>query len=309
MLSFLDKNKNNSNQKLKNGNNNMNAVDGSDGSDGNIDVSISFDNVRQGAIHLVHECIRQADDDLKQSNNDNNDDDDDDEIRAMKQTMEKDSIDYFTRIFAFYQNSIIRNTNIIDYENNDNDPKIRYKARIVSSIGTSGGKCPRWHIDHVPIRLVMSLKGPGCVYIPHELEYKFCINNNNNNGNNNHGKEGVLFNRKALNGMDIDDTIIANEMIMPMKETSEKLLTVAAKANEAVLLMGRCWEEKKKQESCCCNSGNDNTDDDTCESSISSSDCNTLLPKAVPHRSPLLGENEKRILLTIDIEPKLRVVE
>jgi hypothetical protein len=41
----------------------------------------------------------------------------------------------------------------------------KFKARIVATRGPSGTKCPRWHVDHVPLRWIQSLVGPGCDYV------------------------------------------------------------------------------------------------------------------------------------------------
>ena len=42
----------------------------------------------------------------------------------------------------------------------------RIRARIVASRGPAAStKCPQWHIDHVPIRWIQSLVGPGCDYV------------------------------------------------------------------------------------------------------------------------------------------------
>lgn len=44
-------------------------------------------------------------------------------------------------------------------------PCSEYKARIVATRGPSGTKCPRYHVDHVPMRWIQSLVGPGCDYV------------------------------------------------------------------------------------------------------------------------------------------------
>lgn len=38
-----------------------------------------------------------------------------------------------------------------------------FRARIVATRGAT--KCPRWHFDHVPVRWIQSLVGPGCEYL------------------------------------------------------------------------------------------------------------------------------------------------
>ena len=63
-----------------------------------------------------------------------------------------------------------------------------FKARVVATRGPSGTKCPRWHVDHVPMRWVQSLVGPGCDYVV--------------------GSDGIQWD--AVNGIDISDTDQAN---------------------------------------------------------------------------------------------------
>jgi len=56
-------------------------------------------------------------------------------------------------------------------------PNEKYKVRIVSSRGKKGQKCPRWHIDHVNLRLILALHGPGvCYAAPTENHYESFVN-------------------------------------------------------------------------------------------------------------------------------------
>lgn len=65
----------------------------------------------------------------------------------------------------------------------------QFKARIVSTRGTSGTKCPRYHVDHVPMRWVQSLVRPGCDYVV--------------------GSDGICW--EAINGMEeVDSNEAAN---------------------------------------------------------------------------------------------------
>lgn len=93
------------------------------------------------------------------------------------------------------------------------------KARIVASRGPVGTKCPRFHLDHVPVRLIMSLVGPGCDYIPE------------------HKGDSSNVDRSALNTLDLDDSIRANRIIVP-----DEKFVVHSKVGEAVVLMGREWD-------------------------------------------------------------------
>jgi hypothetical protein len=43
-----------------------------------------------------------------------------------------------------------------------------FKARVVATRGSQGTKCPRWHYDHVPLRHIQALVGPGCDYVVSE---------------------------------------------------------------------------------------------------------------------------------------------
>lgn len=168
-------------------------------------------------------------------------------------------------------------TGIVD---DDQSSTFQYKARLVSSQGPIGCKCPRWHVDHVPLRLVMSLKGPGCVYIPHELEMRHCDHDHV-------VSETLLVNRTALNHMDFNDSNVANSIIVPNEE-----LALTAKEMEAVLLMGRYLEDDRRNE---VSNGRERL-------SVSS----FTKPAAVPHKSPTLELDEKRILLTLDVLPQVQ---
>jgi hypothetical protein len=112
----------------------------------------------------------------------------------------------------------------------------------------------------------MSIIGPGCEFIPFEMEKILA------------GDDTIrVVNRHALNNLDDDDTSIANELIVPTdnlqraKKLFNKDIITCAQPGDAVLLMGRGWE--------------DDSDD----------------VLAAVHRSPILNEGEKRILLTVDV--------
>lgn len=94
------------------------------------DVTVRFDDPVAGAKELVKKCQ------LFPEHNDVNDD------------YEKEAtIQHLTNILSYFQS--------IAFSSNDNESRI-CQARVVSSIGRTGMKCPRWHADHVPVRLVMS---------------------------------------------------------------------------------------------------------------------------------------------------------
>merc|ERR1712232_33888 len=103
-----------------------------------------------------------------------------------------------------------------------------YKARIVSSRGSVGGKCPRWHVDHVPVRLLSALVGPGVCYIPHT----------SGNGDTN---SNTSLDLDVLNASDDVDTDAANRAIMKARGVKVK----HAATGDAILLLGKSWESNK----------------------------------------------------------------
>ena len=174
--------------------------------------------------------------------------------------------DYRSNVFTKFE-QILVSSSIVKYNSSgqmsDNNP--RFKVRIVSSRGPSGQKCPRWHVDHVQIRLVLSLIGPGSVHIPLDHEQRWVSKHGN-----------ALVNRDALNNLDEEDSKKANQVILPFGDNN---MAIKAKAGDAVFMMGKAWEDI--------------------------SDEKGILPggaiKALVHKSPTLHAHEARVLLTVDI--------
>jgi len=210
------------------------------------DIEVVFDDPSVGARLLMHQCGLLSH--LDQS---------DQPANILPETLmkEQETLDHLSKVLSYYQSIV-----------STDDKNKTCRARIVSSIGSIGTKCPRWHADHVPLRLVMSLLGPGCEYIPFEMET--CNVN---------GETIQTVNRQALNTLEEDDTSIANEIIVPTDrvEIAKKLhsrnVVTCANPGDVVLLMGRGWEEKT----------------------------NNVL--AAVHRSPRLNDTEQRVLLTVDV--------
>ena len=96
-----------------------------------------------------------------------------------------------------------------------------YKARIVCSRGqVASSKCPRWHIDHVPIRWIQSLVGPGVMWInPDAVLWTTFITPTNNDDYN-------------------DDSDDDNDRI-----DTKAAIIYQAKVGEAVMIQGNRWNE------------------------------------------------------------------
>ena len=154
------------------------------------DVTVLFDDPVEGARQILDECDIQIQDG-------------NDETLQHLQA----ALSYFQDYVSFASGGVAR----------------KCKARIVASRGPIGTKCPRWHLDHVPVRLIMSLVGPGCDYIPESISP--------------HATNNVYVDRHALNGLDMDDSVRANRIILPDDKG-----VVHSKVGEAVILMGREWD-------------------------------------------------------------------
>lgn len=217
------------------------------------DVTVQFDDAETGAQELVEQCR------LFTQHRHSDDDDDNKQSTLLPENimMEREITRHLTDVLSYFKS-------IAGDSNSDN---IKCQARIVSSIGKNGIKCPRWHADHVPVRLVMSIIGPGCDYIPHEVEV---IGSSAN---------ARLVDRNALNTLDEDDTRIANDIIVPPNNVNTGgTVVTSAKEGDAVLLMGRAWED-----------------------SLSEGEVTNSSILAAVHRSPVLSPGQERILLTVDL--------
>ena len=131
-----------------------------------------------------------------------------------------------------------------------------YTARIVATRGSRATKCPAWHQDHVPVRWIQSLAGPGCQWVM--LEDK--------------GGEWDAAD-------DSDKWTVATESVEQLnrRRVNPNLPIQQASPGEAVMLVGRSWNEFCKHE-----------------------DFQNL--SAVIHKSPSgLKPWEGRVLLTMDV--------
>ena len=250
------------------------------------DVTVQFDDPLVGAAELVRQCHFFPSDHIAESNDDGNcklsSHHHPQLIRPPEnQMIEQEIIQHLANVLSYYQS-------IATHDNNEDGNSKTCQARIVSSIGEKGIKCPRWHADHVPVRLVMALRGPGCEYIPHELEVGLRHRGSSNNSNSSSSNKERLVDRHALNNIDEDDTRIANDIIVPPNSDIDiEEAIIHAGEGDAVLLMGRAWEDGDIT----------SLEDGSFTDSISSN--NVVL--AAVHRSPMLAPGEERILLTVDL--------
>ena len=208
------------------------------------DVSVQFDNPSMGARELLEKAGVIISKDIPS-------------IDANVE--EEETIHHLTSVLSYFQSIA-----------GGKETNVKCKARLVSTIGERGIKCPRWHLDHVPVRLIMSIVGLGCEYITEKF------------GDDDQLK---IVNRTALNSLDEEDTQIANDIIVPKRLVSDRAkegeeMIQQAKEGEAILLTGKGWEE---------------------EHDDSSSSTNEDIPLAAVHRSPILKPNQERILLTVDL--------
>jgi len=108
---------------------------------------------------------------------------------------------------------------------------LRLKARLVATRGSPLTKCPQWHLDHVPVRWIQALTGPGCLWIanPDEAVCWDRINALNDNDNDDDDDDIVL-----------DDT--SNDRNQLLVDATRAVVEQAA-PGEAVLLLGQEWPD------------------------------------------------------------------
>lgn len=147
------------------------------------------------------------------------------------------ALEHLQQCFCLFQNYILETS---DENTNGEDAKAftstgvehknkfpTFKARVVSSRGVSGQKCPRWHIDHVPLRLIVALEGPGVCYLQRQ------------NKSNIH--EWKAEDLDIVNNCEEINTQQANELI---RDSYPNHREVQTKPGDAILLMGKAWEMK-----------------------------------------------------------------
>ena len=162
---------------------------------------------------------------------------------------------------------------------------VKYTARIDSSIGPDGKKCPKYHVDNVHARLIMGIIGPGCIYVPENIVDE--------------GNEAEYLPRvvsRHMLGCMARTTNKANKLIVPPKvlRNFQDSPVKNAREGEALLLMGRLWQDLSPSScSADCN-------DDACKSKGAMITMEDKLLAAV-HRSPDMKPGQERVLLVVDL--------
>jgi hypothetical protein len=148
-------------------------------------------------------------------------------LSPLEHLRAKDQLtDSFSIFKKLYEKQGGGNTN-----DNASAQPVTYKSRIVATRGTPGTKCPRYHSDSVPLRLICALKGPGVVFVDDER-----VNVNVNNSN-------LLSWRDTINQSDEVDSLKFNKGVeaqLPAQAIRH------AKCGANVLLLGKAWENGEK---------------------------------------------------------------
>jgi hypothetical protein len=194
------------------------------------------------------------------------------QLNEMGYSLSINEREYFTQVFTLFKTNASSSSLILNEGSMQRSCK--FKARLVSSRGPIGKKCPRWHVDNTPIRLVLALAGPGCMYIP--IHHEQTMKSVNKNGKR---SPRILVNRNALNNLDEEDSEKANKIILPYGEED---VAIQAHTGDAVFMMGRALEDEIDGRDCCLHSSES-------------------LVKALVHKSPNIAADEARVLLTLDI--------
>lgn len=94
---------------------------------------------------------------------------------------------------------------------------VSFKARLVATRGTASTKCPQWHLDHVPVRWIQAMHGPGVEYV----------------------QDASLINWQAVNAMEDDDNLSVEERNALLVTDRQRPCCQASCA----MLIGNAWEE------------------------------------------------------------------
>lgn len=97
-----------------------------------------------------------------------------------------------------------------------------YSARIVATRGSPSTKCPAWHQDHVPVRWIQSLVGPGCEWV--------VLDNNWASTNDDDDEEDDESSSLSVDAL--------NQRRVPAGTPTHQ-----AAPGQAVLLVGRLWKD------------------------------------------------------------------
>jgi hypothetical protein len=171
-----------------------------------LDVTITWtveDSPKRVAQELIHRCASPS-------------------LSSAKTSIMVDSLTESLETFgAFCQEQLT------DCNNNN-----KFKARIVATRGpASGAKCPQWHVDHVPIRWIQSLIGPGCEFVTNPdtgVDWSVV----NGLFNDEEDDEDVVYASVEDRNRALVDTDVAN--------------IYSAREQEAILLVGNRWNEFAK---------------------------------------------------------------
>ena len=104
-----------------------------------------------------------------------------------------------------------------------------FQVRVVATRGPDGTKCPVWHTDHVPVRWIQSLVGPGCEWVE-----------DSRNGDGVPPEQG---------NNDNDDDDYVDFVVQSPQERNRQLVDSTAATihqaaqGQAVLLIGSRWAE------------------------------------------------------------------
>jgi hypothetical protein len=146
---------------------------------------------------------------------------------------------------------------------------IKFKCRLVASVGPSGAKCPQFHIDHVTVRWIQTFVGPGVVLVDGEAGIRWdAFLGESDGGDDDDEDDAISWNVKDRNQRLVN---------------SDEAVLYCAKQGEAVLMLGNQWNDTSLSKPAQDNDGSSPV----------------IMP--VVHKSPEVSKSQPRVLLTQDI--------
>lgn len=221
----------------------------------NVDITVLWnpetDDPKDVAINVVRQCLV-----AKGRNDDNEDVDVDDVALSPLVSSLVESLQAYRDFCQMYlrldidddsrlDNCSCCTLNHPDKDHGSIDSRL-FKCRLVATRGPSGAKCPQFHLDHVPVRWIQSLAGPGVVLV--EMMRPVSVDKveqeHDNDG------DGIAWNAFGKDDDDNEGVEDRNDLsALSVQDRNRRLVDpkraeiYRVKEGEAVVMIGSRWNE------------------------------------------------------------------
>jgi hypothetical protein len=218
------------------------------------------DDPKQVASEIVRDCLQFDGQDLHLSN------------EAMERLLSTSLAESLQAYKEFCREHLLRLL--------PNHSTVRFKCRLVATLGPSGAKCPQYHIDHVPVRWIQTFFGPGVELVVGNEGVQWDVLLKREHDLDNNDSDAA---QKLGISADMEEVISWTPVERNLQLVDDSVATVyRANVGEAVVMLGNQWNEFR----------------DALESKDG-----TITAKVEPvvHKSPEISTTQGRVLLTQDV--------